>query len=667
MASFMATSLGWGVAKADALDDELRFLAAERKVTVVTASKQEERVEKTVSTTWLMDQAEMQKIGARTLLDVLRRVPGISVTQSALGIRQIEVRGIRTEFSEKVLFMLNGMPLDQNITNAGSTWVYDDLPVDTIQRVEVLRGPASALYGANAFLAVVNIITQSSKDFEGVVASAGGGSFDTQRYRGSVNQNIGENGNAVVHFNYANTAGIAAPVPEDALSAAGQPSLAPGKSQLNEARYDLEWQLAYEGFKLDGRFINKQMGAFIGPNYNLSDNTRQNYQNYFLRLSRSFDIVDDFSLTARAFHDYFNFDNLLQVAPPAGPPPQFFQAAATNTRTGAELQGNYIINSSSNLISGLTYSKESQFGVSQKAGNYPKDLQFAPPFSESVSRDIWGIYAQNIWDLFGDSLRLNVGARYDHYSDFGGTFNPRLGFNWEFIKNYSFKFSYGSGFRAPSFGELTLMNNPALAGNPNLKPEKIGTYEAGIIAHPLPNLTTQFTYYHSDITQVISQVLVNKGGLATYEFKNYGDFLSQGAELEGRYDFTERFPGSYLSANYSYQNPLNQNGMVLPDVAHQLANVIGNFAYDDHWSGQLNLLMKSRASRAPGDLRPDVPGYVLMNMTLLSRKLIWDGVDLSFSIYNLLDKQYYDPAPQPMPIDYQQAGRSFYGHIVVRF
>ncbi|MGZ5621915.1 MAG: TonB-dependent receptor plug domain-containing protein, partial [Methylobacter sp.] len=168
----------------DDLEKELAYLAAERQV-VVTASKMEEPVDKTIATTTVITQDDIAHIGARNLLDVLRLVPGIGITQTQFGWREIEVRGIKTLASEKVQIMLNGHPLDHNLQNAGSTWVYDDLPVDTIKRVEVVRGPGSALYGANAFLAVINIITQNAKDLSGLHTSAGWGSFDTQQYRAS--------------------------------------------------------------------------------------------------------------------------------------------------------------------------------------------------------------------------------------------------------------------------------------------------------------------------------------------------------------------------------------------------------------------------------------------------------------------------------------------------
>lgn len=638
------------------LDSELKFLAAERQI-VVTASKLEERVEKTVATTSVITQDDIRHIGARNLLDVLKLVPGLGVTQSMLGVREIEVRGVKTLFSDKVLFMLNGHPLDHNLQNAGSTWVYDDLPVDTIKRVEVVRGPGSALYGANAFLAVVNIITQSAKDLNGFQASSGWGSFDTQQYRASWGKQFDNSAEAALHFNYTDTNGIGSPVAQDALSTQGLNSLAPGKSQLTEGRYDLEWQLGYQDFKIDGRYINKRMGAFVGPAFALSDRTAQNYDDYFIQLSRTWNVMDKLSVTAKVYHDMFSFDSILQVSPD-----YFLRNALTDTRTGGEIQGNYRLADTQTLIAGFSYASDEQHGVLAEAGSDPTQLQLALPFGKSRDRMRWGMYIQDVWDPL-PGLRLTLGARYDEYNDFGGTFNPRLGFNWEFIKNYSLKFSYGTAYRAPAFGELDLINNTILSGNPNLMPEQAETFETSILARPITGLTTQATYYHTHISQIISQV---PGQTTLLQYDNSGSMLSEGVEWESRYDFSGGLQGSYIAANVVYQHTI-QNDLQVADVPQARANLLMNWAYDAHWSTFAHILVKDSTQRNIGDTRNDVPGYAVLDLSLLGRNFFAKSIDVSFTVYNLFDKRYYDPAPSSIPGDYQQAGRAYFGHINLRY
>ena len=126
----------------------------------------------------------------------------------------------------------------------------------------------------------------------GVQTSAGWGSFDTQQYRASWGKQFDNSAEAALHFNFTDTNGINSPIPADSLSVQGLNSTAPGRSQLTEGRYDLEWQLGYQDFKLDGRYINKKAGTFFGVTSVLSDDrTQQDYNDYFLRLSRTWKIT----------------------------------------------------------------------------------------------------------------------------------------------------------------------------------------------------------------------------------------------------------------------------------------------------------------------------------------------------------------------------------------
>ncbi|MGZ5599799.1 MAG: TonB-dependent receptor plug domain-containing protein [Methylobacter sp.] len=646
-------------AQNDDLEKELAYLAAERQV-VVTASKMEEHIDKTIATTTVITQDDISHIGARNLIDVLRLVPGIGITQTQFGWREIEVRGVKTVLSEKVQIMLNGHPLDHNLQNAGSAWVYDDLPVDTIKRVEVVRGPGSALYGANAFLAVINIITQNAKDLNGVQTSAGWGSFDTQQYRASWGKQFKNTAEAALHFNFTDTNGINSPIPADSLSIQGLSSNAPGKSQLTEGRYDLEWQLGYQDFKLDGRYINKKMGTFFGATTVLSDDkTQQNYNDYFLRLSRTWKIKDNFTVDTQIFHDFFSYDNTWRFAPS-----QFTRAGLEDTRTGGEIQANYHINDAQTLIGGFSYAKEQQGNLLDEAGPDPQHLIPSMSITEERIRKHWGIYMEDVWDPF-KNLRLSVGARYDRYNDFGGTFNPRMGFNWEFIKNYSLKFSYGAAYRAPAFGELGSANNPVLMGNPSLKPEEVKTFEGGVIAHPVAGLTTQATYYHSAINQIISQV---PGQAAISQYENSGSVVAEGVELETRYDFDGNLQGSYLSANHVLQHSVQLNQQ-LADVPRHRTNLIANWAFDNTWSSFAHVVIKGDTLRSSGDTRSSLPGYALFDMGLLGKNMFGKKVDISFNVYNLFDKRYYDPAPASLNFigDYQMPGRVFFGHVSLKF
>lgn len=588
----------------NALESELAWLHAEAYT--MTATKTKESLNKTTATVTTITQQQISDMGARNLLDVLTLVPGFGITQSRFGMRQVEVRGLTTLLSEKVLFMLNGHPLDHNLLNAGSVLDYDDLPVGTIKRIEIVRGPGSALYGANAFLAVVNIITQNAKDLNGFHASATGGSFDTQQYKASWGKQFDNSFEAALHFNFTDTKGIKSPLYTDSSRSTV------GKSQLSETRYDIEWQLGYQDFKFEGRYIDKQQGAFFGASSMLSDNrTRQNYENYFLKLSRQWKLTDDLTIDTQVFHDVFTVDNIWQVGSNT-----FWHSVTPNKRTGGEIQANYTVANNQKLIAGFSYAKEVQNKLVDEYGPSPFDLTPGPNSTTNKKRSRWGVYAQDIWDPF-KNLHLTIGIRYDDYSDFGSTLNPRVGLNWEFIQDYSLKFSYGTAYRAPSFGELTY-TNPLTKGNPSLQPEKAKTLEGGIVAHPIFGLTTQVTYYYTDINKIISAT--PQPGAGSTPFKNGGQIAAQGVEGEIRYDFTGNLHGSYLSANSVWQRSI-QSGHQLADVPRYRTNLMANWAIDKTWSSFAHVLIKSRTLRDVSDTRANVAGYTTVDLGVLGKNM----------------------------------------------
>jgi len=630
------------------LDDELAWLRAEAMYTT-TASKMKESLDKTTATVTTITQQQISEMGARNLLDVLKLVPGFGVTQSKYGQRQIEVRGVKTEFSEKVLLMLNGHPLDHYFSIASGIFNYDDLPVGTIKRIEIVRGPGSALYGANAFLAVVNIITQNAKDLNGFHASAAGGSFGTQQYRTSWGKQFANSFEAALHFNFTDTAGFRSPLYTDSSR-----SLL-SKSQLPETRYDFEWQLGYQDFKFEGRYIEKRLGTFFGITNTLSDNhTEQVFDDYFLKLSRKWNIANSFTLDTQVFYDSFDLFSKWNVAPNT-----YVSSNLRDTRVGGEIQANYTISDNQTLIAGFSYATEKHVVLNTQLDNGST----IPASTANKKRSRWGVYAQDVWDPF-KSLHLTLGIRYDDYNDFGGTLNPRIGFNWEFIKDYSLKFSYGTAYRAPSYGELTFQNNTTLKGNTALTPELVKTLEGGIIAHPVTGLTTQATYYYSDIKKVITLV----GATLPQTYENAGSVALQGVEGEIRYDFDGDFKGSYLSANSVWQRGI-QSGIQLADVPRYRTNLMANWAINDTWSSFAHVLIKSRTLRDVGDNRANVAGYTVVDLGVLGKNMFNKHFDVGFNVYNLFDKRYYDPSPQNLGFagDFQAAGISFFGHVDVHF
>lgn len=124
---------------ASALQNEIQWLQEESYVS--TATKTLERVNKSGASVSIITEKELKQSGARNLMDALGRLPGVNVQTTNIGIPAVSVRGVKTDSSEKVLFMINGHSINNNLVNGGATWAYRNFQVDEIQRVELVRGP----------------------------------------------------------------------------------------------------------------------------------------------------------------------------------------------------------------------------------------------------------------------------------------------------------------------------------------------------------------------------------------------------------------------------------------------------------------------------------------------------------------------------------------------
>lgn len=626
-------ALGWPVFPAfsqtpdqgsAALEEELKYLHAESLV--ITASKVLEHKDQSISTITVITQDQIRALGAKNLTDVLYTVPGVSTTQSSFGAKEIAIRGIKTPFSEKVLILLNGHPLDHNLTNGGSTDLYDNIALDNVKRIEIVRGPGSALYGANAFLGMINIFTKTVEDQAGVQATATGGSFGTQQYNVYAASKINDV-RVSANANVMLTEGINRKF-EDSSQRSG----------LDEHKYDAHLDVEYHGVSFTGHFSQKNTGSFAGffDNYLLTDSQR-NYQDYFFILGYKHDFTDALQLDVKAYHDNFSFDNVIDVIPGL-----YMHTGIANTKSGAEAILSYQWFESNHLLFGIKGEKQNQFDAFHTSGPTP-DVQnpYAPAFAHDKDRTLFSAYVEDIWDIF-PSLRLSLGARYDRFSDFGNTFNPRVGFNWEFLEGYRVRFSYGTAFRAPTFGE-TGGTSQYLLGSTTLEPEKIRTYEVGLTANPISSLSAGVTLFHSHIDGIINlRPVTNQAGEEGAAYTNAGGAISEGVEFEAKYTYME---GSYLAANYTAQRATDYDThRPLIDVPQHLGNLMWNQQFTPQLSLMTNLFVKGETRHLASNGAGDIPSYAIVNTTLRAKDL-WKGLELSASLYNLLDHTYQDPAP----------------------
>jgi iron complex outermembrane receptor protein len=648
--------------------EELLLFFEEEELTIATRHKTP--VKKAPAIATVITAKEIRNMGARNLMDVLKRMPGIGISIANFTIMPaLEVRGIRTDKSEKILFMLDGHRLNSPL-NGTAFMYFNDIPVENIKRIEVMRGPGSALYGANAFLAVVNIVTKGVEDIKVLQITAGGGSFDTQHYNllfGHDKEKLKITG----HLDYLDTDGASSYIEQDTDGISGH-------TLEWKEKTDIGINVIYEDITFRGRYIRKKAGPYIGISNALNDETVQDYQIGLADLAYYRKLTDIIDLKVRLYGDITVNDPLWEQRSEGFYNPKsgytytdgmLGNPSATGRTLGSEVMMDYKLPNHL-LTTGIMYEDERQYDTGRSINFDPytfeptdfHDVTETGNYTKDISRDIWAVYMQDVWSITGNAS-LTAGIRHDHYSDFGGTTNPRAGLVWEFLEDTSLKLLYGSAFRSPYFDELYYFNNPVYGGNPDLEPEEIKTYEAGLEHRFLKKHTARLNYFYNNISNLI--VFGPKPGPTQPRvYENRSSAEVQGIELELLSDFDN---DNYGYFNYSYQNPRDgDTDERLPDVPSHRANAGINLAPWKYLNANVNVSWTGKRPRAEGDTRDDLSSLTLVDLTLIAKKF-YQTLEIRGSVYNLFNEDYRDPSPYnpgnpvtiPVPNDYPTNGRMF--------
>ena len=643
--------------------------------TVVSALKKPREVSKSPAIMSVITGKQIKQMGARTLSDVLETVPGFDVTMNNNGTREFGVRGILQQDSPKVKVLIDGHSVNEP-GSGGASWNSFDLVVGNIKRIEIIRGPGSALYGQNAFLAVVNVITKDTDDIDGLQLTTSGGSFDTQNYNVLFGKKFGDL-KISGFFDYFDTEGFSKKIEQDIILPPDSGSMTPGRSQNEKEKTDLNLKLSYKNLEFHGKYMKRRKEGYVGFDKALSDDTLWKDTYIFGEFIYRLPLGEKFNMITKAYYDQYNSDAFIESLPDGYVdvstfggilfPDGFKGTSRIKWRTfGFENQFNYNVFKGNELTLGFQYEWIHQGDIHLGANFHPltfidlstgaplssfQDFSSDLPFSRRATRQIWAGYLQDEWNITKD-LDLTVGGRHDRFTRFEGTTNPRFGLIWRFIEDAHLKLLFATAFRAPNFNELFFVNNPVLIGNSSLDPEKINTFEVGLGYNFTKHIRGNVNYFFNRIRD---RIQLDSQSPAQYQ--NIGGARIQGIEAELKADYGN---DNYFFANYTFQDAeetRERNRLAFVPV-HK-ANFGMNIGSWKYANANVSTFVSGPRPREDGDTRRDLPSYTLTNMTLIGKNFI-DNFEIRGSIFNLFDKSYDDPAPKDaVPTDYPQPGRSF--------
>jgi len=628
---------------------------------VVSALKRPRTVLKSPAIMSVITAKQIKQMGFRTLIDVLRMVPGFYISMDETGEREIAVRGILDDASQKIKVLIDGHSIN-DVWRGGAMWNFDDLPVENIRKIEIIRGPGSALYGQNAFLAVIDIITKDTEDIDGFQVTTSGGSFSTQNYNLLFGRELG--GLKISGFlDYFDTQGFSKKIEQDVLFPAAA-SRSPGQSQNRKEKTDLNLRLSYNNLEVKAKYMKKRRKDYIGVGDALNEESILRDTYMFTEFTYKLSLSEKLNMTPKVYYDQYNYDPFFEQRPDGhlGVYPEGIkgQLRFKQRTIGFENQVNYKLFEGNELTFGLQYEWIHQHDIKYGKNSHPitnanlttvTDFTHDLPFTRKATRHIYAFYLQDEWNITKD-IDLTIGVRHDRFTRFEGTTNPRVGLIWRFIEDAHLKLLLATAFKAPSFQEMFLTNNSVKIGNPSLDPEKINTFEIGLGYHFTEHMRASINYFYNRIRdKIILDTATPK------QFQNGGGSRIHGIEAEWKADFGN---DNYVFANYTFQDAEDtRDRNRLPDVPVYNGNIGINAGFCKYTNANLTTHLSGPRPREDGDTRRDIPAQALVNMTLIGKNFI-DNFEVRGSVFNLFDKSYYDPAPQnTVPTDYPQQGRSF--------
>ena len=680
-------------------EDEALMMMDEEMVSIATGGLQPLSLAPAVAT--VITARDIEAMGARDLDEVLETVPGLHVSYSSTRLTPVYViRGIRTDTNPHVLMLVNGVPLTQLFQ--GDRGPHSMLPVADIARVEVIRGPGSAIYGADAFSGVINVITKGAGDIDGTKVVGEIASFGARRAALLHGQRFGET-ELAFYLGYRQTDGDDGRViGEDAQTlfdrALGtSASLAPGPLATRGKRLDVRLDAKREHWRL--RLWNwrlQDMGVGPGLAQALDPDGRADINNYLADATYDNpDFARDLGLKATLSYMGISGDSRQRLFPagtrlpigsdgnvnrvsPAGivafPDGLIGNPAVDEQHWRLDSSLFYTALQSHRLRLGLggsvgwlEASETKNFGPGVIDGSQPvvdgtlTDVTGTPHvFIGDHDRRAYYLSLQDEWQLAPD-WNLTAGLRYDNYSDFGSTVNPRLALVWQSLYNLTSKLMYGRAFRPPSFQELFNQNNPVAIGNRNLKPESIETVELAFDYQPTFDIHTTVNLFRYEIRDLIEFV---DGGSGTAVAGNVGRQKGRGLEWELAWDASRAID---IRANYAFQDARDATtDEAVPGAPRHQFFLRGDWRFAPQWSldGRFNWL--SSRPRPAGDTRPAVAGYRTVDLFLRRTDIFGKG-ELGFMVRNLLDQERREPSPQAIPNDYPLEGRSFSATLKLHF
>lgn len=617
---------------------------------ISSAAKYEQTISEAASSVTIITAEDIQRHGYRTLPEALAATRGFYLSNDR-NYTFLGARGFSrpSDYNNRILLLLDGNAVNEGVFGSVPIGTELGVPLESLERIEIVRGPGSALYGTGAVFAVINLISRSPDTRPGVRGAVRAGSYGARGgsldYRGEVAPGLGlslggtwdgSDGRDLFFPEYA-AAGINA-------------------GQVHNKDWERRWaafgKLRVEGLVLHGRYTARTKaiptGAFSTDLAGRASTTRDEQGFVELRLDRPVDATRQLSARAYLNSSYYRGDYFTGGVN--------YPDQAHYRVVGTEAALNWDIASSNRLTVG------GELRHDLRATYRPTEQ---PESRIDLPNTVVSVYLQDEHQITR-SLSVLAGVRHDAYETSRDATSPRVAAIWAPTAASTFKLLYGRAFRAPSLYEVADGGEDYKA-NPDIRPEQLQTFEAVWQQRLGGRLLGTVSLFHYDIWDLIDFTVDPADSLFVY--RNIGDARAYGVEGELRGSLGERGVG-YLS--YSYQDATDRasgrrlsnspDHMVKTGAGRDLTAWLG-VGVDTRYESSRRTLAGTETDPAfVTDLHLLYPGRGSGGSSVSSR------VEASLKLHNLFDATYATPGgPEHRQAAIVQDGRSVSAELRYRF
>lgn len=593
------------------------------EIKVITASKNEETVENAPGIISVVTAKEIDDFGANSLFEVLERVTSIYMTGSHTYPQNVtSMRGdLSTHIDNHVLLLLNGRPVREGFAGGYNFVFYNAFPLNIIDKIEIIRGPGSVLYGTNAYMGVINILTKQEA-IPTLTTKIMGGSFGAKGVEASTFYKDNElkilSGLKTFKEDGWNFSGIG----EDNKL---------GSKPYFEDNIGIFALGEYKDITLNALFVKSEENRWgASPTWTKDQNVVQDAR-IFLDLGYKYQVSP---IWKSQYNLTFNRDLIRFESPPnvTSVPTKDLIFETTHFLEYNRWQG--VFGATAQTMSGeaMIYDQNGQLVGVNTSAYYEKWFSF---------------YAQGGYH-WNDDFNIFFGGQVIKPTGIDWNFVPRIGMVYQINKEIGTKLLYSKAFRAAFQIEKRVNNVGVIVGDPNLTPEIVGTLDFQLFYHKNP-YQLSMTYFNSRQQDLITRIPNPNVGAKGNIYANGGEIHSTGIEFEGKYNFS---PKLYLLGSLTYQtNKFNDdktdytmipNWMAKLGISYEFTKGSSIGIFDNFIGKAQDVTVKFPNAKM---VNPPADAYHLLtaNLKLNLHKYLGEPVTLNAYVYNALNQKIYTP------------------------